>query len=66
MYADDATLYTSASSIFDLNNLLNSCTQPLLQWAYNNGMVLNSTKTKAMVIGTRARLKVNNQSLSMV
>ena len=65
MYADDATLFTSATSVSDLNNLLNDCAKPLLLWAYNNGMALNSSKTKSMVIGTRARLSSNTESLSV-
>lgn len=44
MYADDSTIYTSASTADELNAVLNSELQSVVEWIKNNKVVLNKDK----------------------
>ena len=50
LFADDATLSSSDSSILELTNSLNSDLENFMNWCLNNGMVVNVPKTKAMLL----------------
>jgi hypothetical protein len=53
-YADDTQLYTSVdlSSAENINNLSN-CADAVTRWHLENNLLLNPSKTEALVIGTR-------------
>lgn len=59
MYADDTTLYMSATNVDDLSVALNKELQLISDWVVNNRMVLNISKTKSIVFGSHYRLKSN-------
>ena len=56
LFADDATLSSSDSSILELTNSLNSDLENFMNWCLNNGMVVNVPKTKAMLLSTRYKI----------
>ena len=57
MYSDDTTLYMSATNVEDLSVALNKELQYISEWVVNNRMVLNISKTKAIVFGSQHMLK---------
>jgi len=67
MYADDTTICDIQTSKDTLKTNLQSCLAILETWCTNNGMVLNTDKTKVLMITTphkRARLGENSISLT--
>ena len=66
LYADDTTVYGAQ---FNLNILKSNLQTSLLafhDWCKQNGMLLNTEKTKVMLITTRQkRLHINENSLSL-
>ena len=52
MYADDSTLYTSATTATEMNATLNRGLQLVSEWVARNKLVLNISKTKSVVFGT--------------
>ena len=59
-YADDTAVYialTAADVTTQLNNLTN-CLSTLYHWLCLNGLALNSSKSEAILFGTRQRLRV--------
>ena len=56
LYADDSTLHSSSNSINKLNDTLCSAMNTIEQWSISNGMVVNTKKTKSMVICTYQKL----------
>lgn len=56
-YADDSTIYVSESSIHNLNYTLEKELQSVMEWVTQNKLVLNIGKTKAILMGTKHRLK---------
>ena len=61
LYADDTTIHKSASSIDVLNIALNDDFYNIKEWCSENDMVLNTDKTKVMLIGsTRRHLENEN------
>ena len=76
LYADDTTLYDIQSSQDTIELNLQSALQQLNIWCKGNGMLLNSAKTKVMLITTnqkrqrlttdKLKLLYNNESLQMV
>ena len=52
LYADDATLYDIQNSIEDIENNLQIALDRLNTWCKCNGMFLNSSKTKIMLVTT--------------
>ena len=56
MYADDSTLYYSAASYGLLNEVLNSELSIVHNWVVCNKFVLNTSKTKCMMLGSRQKL----------
>ena len=59
MYADDSTIYASATTAKEVIETLNKELQFVLEWVPSNKLVLNISKTKSIVFGT-------NHSLSYI
>ena len=61
LFADDATLSSSDSSILKLTSSLNADLENFMNWCTSNDMLVNVPKTKAMLISTKPKL---NQIMS--
>ena len=57
MYADDVTVYDSASTAEELNEVLNKELRLIKEWVTENRLALNIEKTKSMVLGSKYWLK---------
>ena len=68
VYADGTTFYVNAKSIAELNEKLGEDMKRISSWCINNRMVINTSKTKAMLIGSRQKLSAleNDKELSVV
>ena len=64
MYADDATLHLSSSSVSIINETLNNDLSKVEEWCRHSNMVLNPSKTTCMLIGSKHKLK-NCASLNL-
>uniref|UniRef100_A0A4W5P3U4 Reverse transcriptase domain-containing protein n=1 Tax=Hucho hucho TaxID=62062 RepID=A0A4W5P3U4_9TELE len=56
MYADDSTIYSAASECNELTNVLSSELRMVSEWVDMNKLVLNISKTKCIVFGSRYML----------
>ena len=66
LYADDTTLYCVHNSQGTIEQNLQIALNELHLWCKNNGMVLNSAKTKVMFITTSQKQKnLNNDNLKL-
>jgi hypothetical protein len=68
MYADDSSITSSAHTVQELNERLNTDLNHIATWCNENRMAANSTKTKSMLITTwqkRNSLPADSQSLSL-
>lgn len=66
LYADDTTFYDFQSDVFQLETNLQHALNLLRIWCQQNGMVLNTDKTKVMLITSRQkRLSLQNPALSL-
>ena len=75
LFADDATLSSSDSSILNLTNSLNIDLENFKIWCESNGMVVNIPKTKAMFMSTKYKinqimanppiLKIGNETIEI-
>ena len=63
MYADDSTIYSNAKTIEELNVKLTHDMSNVHTWCNNNNMVINNSKTKAMVMTTYQRAATLNSNL---
>jgi hypothetical protein len=61
MYADDSTLYTSATTATEMTATLNKELQLLSEWVARNNLSLNISKTKSTVFGTNHSLNPKPQ-----
>ena len=76
LYADDTTLYDVQNSVEMIEHNLQTGLNQLHIWCKSNGMVLNSAKTKVMLITTcqkrqrlassNIHLKCSDDSLKMI
>lgn len=67
LYADDTTLYDIQDSLDMIEQNLQSGLNQLHIWCKNNGMVLNSAKTKVMLITTnQKRQRLDNTNLNLL
>ena len=76
LYADDTTLYDVQDSMEQIENNLQSALNNLHIWCRGNGIILNSSKTKVMLVTTNQKrqklindnlaLKFNNESLHTI
>ena len=55
LYADDTTLYYTGKSVIEIKNKLQHSVISLHRWCKGNGMVLNTSKTKVMLITTKQK-----------
>ena len=66
LYADDTTLHENDKSISNIKKKLQIALNNLQEWCKNNGMVLNTTKTKIMLITTRQkRLHITKEEIEL-
>lgn len=66
MYADDTTLYDIQNSQETIEQNLQLALNQLRIWCKNNGMLLNSAKTKVMLVTTnQKRQRLNNANLKL-
>ena len=66
LYADDTTLYDVHDSMEQIENNLQSSLNNLQIWCRNNGMILNSSKTKVMLVTTyQKRQRLTNDHLDL-
>ena len=66
LYADDTTLYDIQTSLEAIEINLQEGLNQLHIWCKNNGMVLNSVKTKVMLVTTnQKRLRLQNTNLNL-
>ena len=65
IFADDATLQNSSQKIDEISKNLQLDINYIQTWCKQNDMVLNETKTKGMVIGTKQRLSKLESNLSL-
>lgn len=61
MYADDTTLYSASTSEQAVTDTLNMALADIYKWIESNKLVLNISKTKAIVLGSRHMLCKNPQ-----
>ena len=76
LYADDTTLYDMQDSMKQIENNLQSALNNLHVWCKENGMILNSSKTKVMLVTSSQKrqrlerdvldLKFNNDTLNSI
>ena len=76
LYADDTTLYAIQNSVEYIENNLQIALESLKTWFKCNGMLLNSSKTKIMLVTTNQKrqrldkeildLKFNEESLNKI
>ena len=65
MYADDSTIYASATTANEVTETLNKELQSVLEWVASNKLVLNISKTKSIVFGTNHSLSSRPLNLVM-
>ena len=66
LYADDTTLYDIQDSVEQIESNLQTAVNNLHIWCQNNGMILNSAKTKVMLVTTnQKRQRLNNDNLDL-
>ena len=62
MFADDTTLLASSANVEELKNTLSSEVSNVNQWATNNELPLNCSKTKTILTdGPRLRKRLSNE-----
>ena len=57
MYVNDSTLYMSAPKVSELTEILNKELPSVSEWVINNKLVLNTSKTKISVFGSKHCLR---------
>ena len=66
LYADDTTLYDIQTSLEMIEQNLQTGLNQLHVWCRNNGMVLNSSKTKVMLVTTsQKQQRLHNTNLTL-
>ena len=64
LYVDDTTLYDIQDSVEQIESNLHTAINNHDIWCQNNGMILNSAKTKVMLVTTnQERQRLNNDNL---
>ena len=56
MFADDATLCVSGPSLESVQSQLTQAMQEVHQWTVDNTLILNTNKTKVMLLGSRQKI----------
>lgn len=66
LYADDTTLFDIQDSLTDIEQNLQAALNKLHIWCKSNGMVINTDKTKLMLLTTsQKRLRLENECLNL-
>ena len=66
LFADDATLHKSATSMESINLHISSDVDNVNSWCRENAMIINEAKSKCMMIGTSQRLsKLQSRTLNV-
>ena len=65
MYADDCVLYSSANKWTHLRTRLQSSLGNFDTWCKNNNMVLNVSKSKCLIIGSRHKLRTVDYAVKL-
>ena len=65
LYADDSTLYEINSSKEEIERKLQLAIKDLARWCKQNGMIINTEKTKVMLVTTRQRRTRVNDDLNL-
>ena len=55
-YADDSTLYATGKSVSDINSTLDTSCKVVSNWMAENMLQLNANKTHVLTLGTKERL----------
>ena len=68
MYADDTSFHVSGKNIEEINKRLNKDAGIVSSWCDNNRMIINTEKTKSMLIGSKQRIALlgHPSSLSII
>ena len=67
MFADDATIFVSGPSVESVQSQLTQAMQEVHEWTVNNKLILNTKKTKVMLLGSRQKLqRLENRDLHIV
>ena len=67
MFADDATVFVSGPSVESIQNQLTQAMQEVQEWTVDNKLILNTKKTKVMLMGSRQKLqRLENRELHIV
>ena len=66
LFADDTTLYDINKNKSQLENNLNASLKTLERWCLQNGMQLNTDKTKVMLITTRQKCAIRDTNGSLL
>ncbi len=73
LYADDSTLYVSGFSLLEIQTNLQNDLDSIFKWCTVNNMLINPSKSKCMLIGSKQnirtkelRLKFNNMFIENV
>ena len=65
LYADDATVYEISKSKQEIERNLQLAIKDLARWCKQNGMIINTEKTKVMLVTTRQRRSIINEDLNL-
>ena len=57
MFADDATVFVSGPSVESVQSQLTQAMQEVHEWTVDNKLILNTKKTKVMLLGSRQKLQ---------
>ena len=60
MYADDTVIYYSGSEVSNIRNNLQEDLNRVDQWLVNSKLILNQSKTKGLLFGTRQLLQTTS------
>ena len=65
LYADDSTLYEISRSKKEIERKLQLAIKDLVKWCKQNGMIINTEKTKVMLVTTRQRRSRIDDNLNL-
>jgi hypothetical protein len=57
LYADDTTIHFSSNSKYDINIKLNEDIEKVQGWCTSNDMVINTMKSKSMIMGSSRNIQ---------
>ena len=66
MFVDDTHLTFSAANIHDIDHSLNQALENASEWLAANKLILNTSKTENILIGSRQRIRTFDSSPTMV